>query len=63
MGERLSPEQVRGCQTLRYSADMVAPTEPFSISNAADILNVDADALLDEIRNAAAEAERPSARD
>ena len=42
---------------------MVAPTEPFSISNAAHILNVDADALLDEIRNVAAEAERPSARD
>ncbi len=42
---------------------MVAPTEPLSIVNAADTLNVDADALLDEIRSAAAEAERPSARD
>ena len=42
---------------------MVAPTEALSISNAADILNVDADALLDEIRQAAIEAETPSARD
>ncbi len=42
---------------------MVAPTEPLTIRNAADILNVDADALLAEIRSAAAEAERPSARD
>ncbi len=42
---------------------MVTPTETLSIANAADVLNVDSDALLDEIRNAAAAAERPTARD
>ena len=42
---------------------MVTPTETLSIANAAEILNVDPDALLDEIRNAAAAAERPTARD
>ena len=42
---------------------MVAPTEQLSIDNAAELLNVDADALLSEIRQAAIEAETPSARD
>ncbi|MCY4618655.1 MAG: hypothetical protein OXD50_08895 [Chloroflexi bacterium] len=42
---------------------MVTPTETLSVVDAADILNVDSDALLDEIRSVAAAAERPSARD
>ena len=42
---------------------MVTPTHAHSIAEAADLLDVDADALLDEIRNAAAAAERPSAKD
>jgi len=42
---------------------MVAPTETLSIANAADVRAVDPEALLNEIRNAAAAAERPSARD
>ena len=66
-GERLAPERERGGQILRYPADMATPTTAhttaLSIIDAAGVLHVDADALLDEIRNAAAEAERPSARD
>ncbi len=42
---------------------MVVQREQLSISNAANVLGIDADGLLDEIRDAAAEAERPSARD
>ncbi len=42
---------------------MVTPIQTFSIPDAAELLAVDADALLDEIRNTAAAAERPSAKD
>ncbi len=42
---------------------MVTPTDTLSIADAAAVLDVDADALLNEIRNTAAAAERPSARD
>ena len=38
-------------------------TESMSVADAAEVLGVAYDALLEEIRNAAAEAERPSARD
>ncbi|MCY3567768.1 MAG: hypothetical protein OXH38_04035 [Chloroflexi bacterium] len=38
-------------------------TEPLSLVEAADALSVNHDALLEEIRSAAAAAERPSARD
>ncbi len=42
---------------------MVTPTDTLSIDDAAVALDVTPDALLDEVRNAAAAAERPSARD
>jgi len=38
-------------------------TEAMSLSDAAGVLDVEFDALLEEIRNTAAAAERPSARD
>lgn len=38
-------------------------TEAMSLAGAAGVLGVEFDALLEEIRNTAAEAERPSARD
>ena len=53
-------------QSLRYPARMTTPTDrsdAVCIADAADTLGIDADALLDEIRAAAAAAERPSARD
>ncbi len=38
-------------------------TEALSLTAAAEVLDVERDALLEEIRNAAAAAERPTARD
>ena len=53
-----------GARTLlRYPDNMSTQTAPLSVSSAAEILGVDADALLDEIRETAAAAERPTARD